>query len=86
MDQELVYPVLISVNLLVTSPNKIPIPPQPIYPVESTPSTSNGQSHEIPDNTVDTNSNETEISTIGTTKSNNNTDENENSSLEDNDG
>lgn len=63
LDTELVYPVLISVNLLVTTPNKLPTPPQPI-PCEALPSTSGH------DNTVD--SNESEISTIGTTKSTNN--------------
>lgn len=65
LDSELVYPVLISVNLLVTTPNKLPTPPQPIL-CESLPSTSGH------DNTVDSNSNESEISTIGTTKSTNN--------------
>lgn len=66
LDSELVYPVLISVNLLVTTPNKLPKPiPAPIPSVER-PSTSRH------DNTVDSNSNESEISTIGTTKSTNN--------------
>lgn len=50
LDSELTYPILISVNLLVTTPNKPPPPP----PATAT---------DIPDTT-----NETEISTIGTTK------------------
>lgn len=62
LDSELVYPVLVSLNLLVTTPNKLPLPP--IEDIASLPSTS-GQS---PDNS---NSNESDISTIGTTKSNN---------------
>lgn len=62
LDSELVYPVLVSLNLLVTTPNKIPAPP--IEEIDSLPSTS-GQAAQIAD------SNESDISTIGTTKSNN---------------
>lgn len=68
LDSELVYPVLVSLNLLVTTPNKLPLPP--IEEIASSPSTS-GQPAQIADNS---NSNESDISTIGTTKSNNNTD------------
>lgn len=70
LDSELVYPVLISLNLLVTTPNKPPAPP--IEEVVSLPSTS-GQSAQIADNS---NSNESDISTIGATKSNSNSDDN----------
>lgn len=56
LDSELKYPVLISVNLLVTTPNKLPQPPP--SPIPETIS---------PDSLIA--SNETEISTIGTTKS-----------------
>lgn len=71
LDSELVYPVLVSLNLLVTTPNKLPLPP--IEDIASLPSTS-GQS------TDNSNSNESDISTIGTTKSNNGS---ENSHLDD---
>lgn len=64
LDTELVYPVLVSLNLLVTTPNKLPVPP--IEDIASLPSTSGGQS---PDS--NSNSNESDISTIGTTKSSN---------------
>ncbi|XP_055314229.1 protein germ cell-less [Sitodiplosis mosellana] len=60
LDSELVYPVLISLNLLVSTPNKIELPQEQI---SSLPSTS-GQSAQIAENS---NSNESEISTIGTT-------------------
>lgn len=59
LDSELVFPVLVSLNLLVTTPNKIPAPP--IEEIESLPSTS-GQAAQIADSN--------DISTIGTTKSN----------------
>lgn len=64
LDSELVYPVLVSLNLLVTTPNKIELPEEQII---SLPSTS-GQPPPIADSP-----NESEISTIGntnTTKSN----------------
>lgn len=66
IDAEHVYPILVSVNLLVNTPNKLPIP---LSPVDNTsiPSTSSGQT-QYSDNTLDSNSNESEISTIGTTK------------------
>lgn len=70
LDLELVYPVLVSLNLLVTTPNKLPVPA--IEEIASFPSTS-GQS------TDNSNSNES-ISTIGTTKSNHSSD---NSNLDD---
>lgn len=63
LDTELKYPVLISVNLLVTTPNKLPQPPPSPIP-DTLP----------PDNLIA--SNETEISTIGTTKSIANNDNN----------
>lgn len=69
LDTELVYPVLISLNLLVTTPNKPPVPL--VEEVVSLPSTS-GQSAQITDNS---NSNES-ISTIGATKSNSSSDNN----------
>lgn len=74
LDTELVYPVLISLNLLVTTPNKPPV--RPTEDVVSIPSTS-GQSAQIADNS---NSNESDISTIGATKSNSSS---ENSNLDD---
>lgn len=64
LDSELVYPVLVSLNLLVATPNKIPVPP--IDEINSLPSTSD-QSTQIDEHF---NSNESDISTIGTTKSN----------------
>lgn len=72
LDSQLVYPVLVSLNLLVTTPHKLPLPPT--EESESTLPSTSGQS---PDNS---NSNESDISTIGTTKSNNST---ENSHSED---
>lgn len=63
LDSELKYPVLISVNLLVTTPNKLPQPPP-----SPTPETIS------PDSLMA--SNEAEISTIGTTKSIANNDNN----------
>lgn len=63
LDSELKYPVLISVNLLVTSPNKLPQPPPSPLPETIAPDSLIG-------------SNETEISTIGTTKSIANNDNN----------
>lgn len=62
LDTELVYPVLVSLNLLVTTPHKLPVPP--IEDIASLPSTSGGQES-------NSNSNESDISTIGTTKSSN---------------
>lgn len=63
LDSELKYPVLVSLNLLVTSPNKLALPPT--EQVASLPSTS-GRSARFADN-----SNESDISTIGATKTNN---------------
>lgn len=68
LDSELVYPVLVSLNLLVTTPNKDLIPVRPIEEVASIPSTS-GQI--VANNS---NNNEFDISTIGSTKSNNTSD------------
>lgn len=69
LDTELKYPVLISVNLLVTTPNKLPQPPPTPVP-ESVTTT--------PDESV-VQSNDAEISTIGVTKAiatnNNNNDD-----------
>lgn len=73
LDSELVYPILVSVNLLVTTPNKLPLPPSAAE-ISTLPSTS-GQS-QYPENIVDSNINESEISTIGTTKSINDNNEN----------
>lgn len=72
LDSELVYPVLISLNLLVITPNKIPEPP--IEEIDCLPSTS-GQSTQMRGNG---NSNESDISTIGTTTKSNNSSENSN--------
>lgn len=66
IDTELVYPILVSVNLLVNTPNKLPIPLAPVD-VTSIPSTS-GRT-QCPENALDSASNESEISNIGTTKS-----------------
>lgn len=65
LDSELVYPVLVSLNLLVTTPNKIELPEEQNNLLPST----SGQPPPIAENP-----NESEISTIGntnTTKSNN---------------
>ncbi|XP_031639130.1 protein germ cell-less isoform X2 [Contarinia nasturtii] len=60
LDSELVYPLLVSLNLLVTTPYKCPVPPS--EEMASIPSTS-GQSSQI--------TNESDISTIGAIKSSN---------------
>lgn len=66
IDAEHAYPILVSVNLLVNTPNKLPTP-FTLAENASIPSTSSGQT-QYSDNTLDSNSNESEISTIGTTK------------------
>lgn len=61
LDTNLTYPVLISVNLLVTTPSKI-VPPQPIsqvLPPTPIPATDNNNT------ASNTNQAESEISTIG---------------------
>lgn len=63
---DVVYPILVSVNLLVNTPNKLPIPLTPDE-ITSLPSTS-GQA-QYPENALESNSNDSDISTIGTTKS-----------------
>lgn len=76
LDSELDYPLLVSLNLLVTTPHKFPVPP--IEEIASIPSTS-GQSPQI----TNPNSSESDISTIGTTKSNNSGDNNLNGDHDD---
>lgn len=63
---EVTYPILVSVNLLVNTPNKLPIPLTPVD-ITSLPSTS-GQAQD-PENVLELNITDSDISTIGTTKS-----------------